>query len=146
MPRDGWNWTSDVVIPSDPAVGKRVLDELLQALRDLQWIQHDVFGVHLAVEEALINAIKHGNGHDPSKSVRFCCRVSSERVQIEIADDGQGFNPRAVPDCTMDENLEVPSGRGLMLMRSFMSRVEYNDKGNCVVMEKVRGQAICGEE
>ena len=143
MPRDGWHWTSDVVIPSDPAEGKRVLDDLLDALRGLNWIQHDVFGVHLAVEEALVNAIKHGNGHDPGKSVRFACRVSDERVQVEIADEGPGFNPRAVPDCTMDENLEVPSGRGLMLMRSFMSRVEYNDKGNCVVMEKVRGQGGC---
>ena len=145
MPRDGWHWTSDVVIPSDPAEGKRVLDDLLQALRELNWIQHEVFGVHLAVEEALVNAIKHGNRHDASKSVRFACRVSNERVQVEIADEGPGFNPGAVPDCTMDENLEVPSGRGLMLMRCFMSRVEYNDKGNCVAMEKVRGQAGCGQ-
>jgi serine/threonine-protein kinase RsbW len=145
MPRDGWHWTSDEVIPSDPAEGKRVLDELLDALRELNWIQHDVFGVHLAVEEALVNAIKHGNRHDPGKNVRFACRVSDERVQVEIADEGPGFNPRAVPDCTMDENLEVPSGRGLMLMRSFMSRVEYNDKGNCVVMEKVRGKSGCCE-
>ena len=104
----------------------------------------DCFGVKLALEEAIVNAIKHGNGMDPDKCVHVHCHVTDERVKIVIEDEGPGFDPGDVPDPTEDENLDKPSGRGLMLMRSFMSRVEYNDKGNCVVMEKVRGQACCG--
>ena len=60
-------------------------------------------------------------------------------VEIRIADEGAGFNPQCVADCTADENLETPNGRGIMLMRNFMSRVEYNASGNCVTMEKLRG-------
>jgi serine/threonine-protein kinase RsbW len=138
MPNDHWTWSTERVIPSETGAGKVVLDEVLKRLEESGWIEHDVFGVHLAMEEALVNAIKHGNRQDASKSVRVACKVSPERVFIEIADEGSGFNPDAVADPTDLENLEVPSGRGIMLMRSFMSRVEYNSAGNCVVMEKQR--------
>ena len=126
------------VIPSQTGAGKAILEEVLERLECCGWIQHDIFGVHLAMEEALVNAIKHGNRHDATKQVRVVCKISPERVFIEIADEGSGFNPDAVADPTDLENLEVPSGRGIMLMRSFMSRVQYNDRGNCVVMEKQR--------
>ncbi len=57
---------------------------------------------------------------------------------IEIEDEGTGFTPEEVPDPTSIENLEKPCGRGIMLMRAFMSRIEYNDQGNRVILEKVR--------
>jgi serine/threonine-protein kinase RsbW len=101
-------------------------------------VQHDVFGVHLAMEEALVNAIRHGNRLDPGKQVQFACRMTPDLVRIEITDEGDGFDPSSIPDPTDPEHIEAPSGRGLMLMRSFMSRVEYNDVGNRVVMEKER--------
>ena len=138
MSHDRWTWSTEQVIPSETGAGKLVLDEVLHQLEQSAWVQHDIFGVHLAMEEALVNAIKHGNGHDVSKRVRVVCKVSSDRVWIEIADEGPGFDPEAVADPTDLENLEVPCGRGIMLMRSFMSRVEYNATGNCVVMEKQR--------
>ena len=84
-----------------------------------------------------MNAIKHGNCEDPKKKVLVRCKLSPRRCWIEIQDEGPGFNPSAVPDCTLDENLDKPSGRGLKLMRNFMSLVEFNDQGNGVVMEKV---------
>jgi serine/threonine-protein kinase RsbW len=133
-----WSWSAERVIPSEPGAGKAVLEEVLRRLEENDWVQHDIFGVHLAMEEALVNAIKHGNGHDIRKQVRVQCQVSPERVRIEIADEGPGFNPDDVPDPTDEENLDMPSGRGIMLMRSFMSRVQYNDRGNCVSMEKDR--------
>lgn len=133
-----WVWQARHVIPSVAAESRRVLEELLQQLRDQEWHQHDVFSVHLAMEEALVNAIKHGNRLDARKCVHVVCKISQTLVRIEITDEGPGFDPRAVPDCTEDDRLEVPSGRGLMLMRSFMSRIEYNEKGNGVIMEKAR--------
>ena len=65
-------------------------------------------------------------------------RLSDNLLFVQVEDQGNGFNPNDVPDPTLDENLELPSGRGLMLMRTFMSMVEYNDKGNRVTMEKKR--------
>jgi serine/threonine-protein kinase RsbW len=69
------------------------------------------------------------------------CLVSPELVRIEVADQGPGFDPASVPDCTLEERLEVPTGRGVMLMRTFMTRLEYNATGNRVLMEKRRTPA-----
>ena len=138
MPNDAWNVLLQKRIPSDPLAGREVMEELLRQLDKIDWLAEELFGVHLAVEEALVNAIKHGNREDVSKLVYFVCRVSSERLRIEIEDEGPGFNPHDVPDPTDDDNLEVPSGRGIMLMKSFMTTVEYNERGNQVVMEKFR--------
>ncbi|HID75882.1 MAG TPA: ATP-binding protein, partial [Planctomycetaceae bacterium] len=66
------------------------------------------------------------------------CRISDDKVRVEIADEGEGFDPEAIPDPTDDEYLDMPSGRGVMLMRNFMTRVEYLEGGTRVVMEKER--------
>jgi len=137
-PNETWTWRIEQKIPSDSAAGKRVLQEILGQLETHQWSERDIFGVHLALEEALVNAIKHGNRCDLSKRVHVECRISTRRILVEIRDEGQGFNPDRVPDCTDDEHIEMPGGRGVLLMRSFMSSVEYNVKGNCVVMTKDR--------
>lgn len=129
-------WQCDRVIPSDTSAGQRVLDELIGQLEQNQWPPHEVFSVRLAVEEAVVNAIKHGNRCDPSKQVRVAWSISLGRVRIEITDEGSGFDPSAIPDPTDDEHIHSPSGRGVMLMKSFMSSVNFNDSGNQVVMEK----------
>ena len=116
------------------------LDEVLAQLEAQHWVQHDVFSVHLAMEEALVNAILHGNRRDAQACPR-ACRMSPDRVRIEIADEGPGFNPKSLPDPTCPDRLQSPGGRGVMLMRAFMSRVEYNDAGNRVVLEKERAKA-----
>ena len=131
-------WRNEQVIPSDTVAGKRILDELLAQLAAHQWCQRDIFGVHLAMEEALVNAIKHGNRCDVSKTVHVVCELSAERLFVEIRDEGQGFDPAKVPDCTEADRLEMPCGRGVLLMRNFMSSVEFHGKGNCVVMTKDR--------
>ena len=136
MSDQSWNLTRELRIPSEASAGKQFIEELLAQLHDDQWIEHDIFGVHLAVEEAIVNAIKHGNRNDASKEVHVVIKTSPRSIRIEITDQGSGFNLADVPDPTDDENLEAPSGRGIMLMRSFMSFVEYNEKGNRVVMEK----------
>lgn len=131
-----------VSIPSDTAQGQAVQERIIELLERLNYPPRDVFGVRLALEEALVNAIKHGNRHDPDKQVHVHCRVDRESVQISIEDEGPGFIPGEVPDPTLEENLEKPSGRGIMLMRAFMSSIEYNETGNCVMLEKRREIAV----
>lgn len=131
-----WIISIEQRIASDTSEARRVLDELLACLSETGWGEEHTFGIHLAVEEALMNAIKHGNQRNPEKFVEFGFHMNSRVLHIVIEDEGDGFNPDDVPDPTLEENLELPSGRGLMLMKTFMTVVEYNEKGNRVFMEK----------
>ncbi|HAB13976.1 MAG TPA: ATP-binding protein [Planctomycetaceae bacterium] len=128
-----------VKIPSETSHGRQVQERIMGLLETRSYPDRDLFGVRLALEEAIVNAIKHGNGMDPSKEVRINCSFDDDRVTIVIEDEGPGFDVTSVPDPTSEENLDKPGGRGIMLMRSFMSRVEYNDSGNRLLLEKVRG-------
>jgi serine/threonine-protein kinase RsbW len=116
-----------------------VIDALADAMTAAAYSHKEVFGVRLALEEAIVNAFKHGNRGDPNKSVRIRSRVSGKRLLVQIEDEGDGFDPRSVPDPTAPENLERACGRGLLLMRSYMTSVRYNRRGNRVTMCKVRG-------
>jgi len=138
---DPWKAEANKLIPSNAEAGKLVVAELLALLQEQAWEESDIFGVHLAVEEAVVNAIKHGNQYDDNKQVRITYRVSGEELFIEIEDQGNGFDPGALPDPTDDDNIELPSGRGVMLMRSFMSSVEFNETGTCVTMCKTSANA-----
>jgi serine/threonine-protein kinase RsbW len=131
-------WTLSVELPSDRGASRRVTDQLLEQLGAHGWSPSDIFAIHLAAEEAIVNGIVHGNRLDPNKKVHVECEVSADVARIAITDEGPGFDPAAIPDCTLDERLEAPSGRGVMLMRSFMTWIEYNAKGNGVVLEKRR--------
>ncbi len=131
----------EVTIPSDLAEARRVQDLIEEALQASAYAEHDIFAIKLALEEALVNAIKHGNQMDPDKRVFVSYRVTPDRFDIRITDEGQGFDPEDVPDPTAIENLERPCGRGLLLMRHFMTEVEYHGRGNAVSMAKVREAA-----
>jgi len=117
------------------------MEEILAQLAQLGWGQRDLFGIEMALEESLSNAMRHGNRYDESKSVVVECKASPQRFWLRVTDEGPGFRPERVPDCTAEENLECPGGRGLALMDAFMSSVEYNACGNCVTMEKERTAA-----
>jgi serine/threonine-protein kinase RsbW len=138
-PGEGKAWRRTIRLPSERGASRMVTEDLLEQLGVHGWEQSDIFSIHLAAEEAIVNAIVHGNKLDPTKQVLVDCLVSPELVRVEITDEGAGFNPANVPDCTSEERLEVPSGRGVMLMRTFMTRIEYNAKGNSVLMEKRKG-------
>ena len=134
-----WVEQFETTIPNDTAVAVEVQERIVSRLEELDYPPRDVFGCRLALEEALVNAIKHGNDNDPRKSVRIACRIGHDRFEIEIEDEGPGFEPEDVPDPTAEENLEKPSGRGIMLMRAFMTHVEYLGRGNIVSLKKDRG-------
>ncbi|REJ94464.1 MAG: ATP-binding protein [Planctomycetota bacterium] len=125
-------------IPSDLQEAERVQERIISLLETMEFGARDVFGMRLALEEAIVNAIKHGNGMDPSKSVEILCEIGDERALVVITDEGPGFDPKDIPDPTDDDNLEKPGGRGIMLMKAFMTRVEYNERGNTVTLEKLR--------
>jgi serine/threonine-protein kinase RsbW len=107
---------------------------LLEAAERLEYDETSRFAIRLALEEALSNAIKHGNKDDPGKRVTVVWAVNARHVAISIEDEGQGFDPNTVPDPTQSENIEIPAGRGIVLMRSFMSEVNFHPPGNRVEM------------
>ena len=140
MSEDQWIWRCNHVIPSDTAAGRRVLDEVLRELESHDWSPRDIFSVHLAVEEALVNAITHGNRLDPEKQVRICCLMSPDLIRVEITDEGPGFDPGKLPNPTDPDRLECPCGRGVLLMKAFMSRMEYDGAASRVILEKDRAK------
>jgi len=128
----------EMIIPSDTTRAQELQEKIVSHMENFAYPEKDVFGVRLSLEEALMNAIKHGNGMNPNKSVRVECTVTSDEICIVIEDEGEGFSLDTIPDPTADENLEKPCGRGIMLMRAFLSHVEYNETGNRVVLQKIR--------
>ena len=130
-------WT-EKVLPTRLEAIRETEREVLGRLEALGYDEDHRFAVRLAFEEALVNAMKHGNRMDPSCQVRLAYRVSPERVEIRITDEGKGFDSAAVPDPTADENLNKPCGRGIMLMRSYMDEVSYTSAGREVRLVKYR--------
>lgn len=113
-------------------------ERIIASLRELGYPQSDLFAVRLAVNEALVNAIEHGNRRDPNKKVTIACQIDPEKAEIIVTDQGAGFEPGSVPDCTADENLCKTCGRGIAMMRGFMDTVEFEGKGNTVKLVKFR--------
>jgi len=127
-----------VVIPSDPTEARRVQDDIEADLKRCQFADKEIFSIRLALEEGLVNAIKHGNQLDRNKNVHITYRVNPERFDIRIIDEGPGFDPEDVPDPMAVENLERPCGRGLLLMRHYMTEVVFHPPGNRLEMSKIR--------
>lgn len=118
---------------------ERAEGALLGTLARFGYSEASQFAVRLALEEALVNAFRHGHKSLPAETpVRFEFSVTPAHVNISIEDKGPGFDPEKVKDPTLEENLELPTGRGLLLMRAYMSRVEYNAKGNRLSMTYTR--------
>jgi serine/threonine-protein kinase RsbW len=131
------SYPAQVSIPSDLEEARRLQTSIEEELQSVsRFSELDIFAIKLALEEALVNAIKHGNQMDRTKKVHVAYRVMPDRFDIRIADEGPGFDPEDVPDPTAPENLERPCGRGLLLMRHYMNHIEYVGAGNCVVMSK----------
>ena len=128
----------ELVLPNELTEVRRVQDEIEAALQANQFGDSDVFAIKLAVEEALVNAIKHGNQFDPEKKVRVGYSVDSERFEIVIEDEGPGFNPADVPDPTLEDYTDRPCGRGVFLIKNFMTTVEYRGCGNTMAMSKIK--------
>jgi len=95
-----------------------------------------LFDIRLAFDEALANAITHGNKNRPDLSVTVRWKITKKAVVLQVADEGNGFNPRTVPCPAEEKQLLCPKGRGLFLIRNKMDSVRFNKKGNVITMEK----------
>jgi serine/threonine-protein kinase RsbW len=117
-----------------------LLDTVITALLVEGVSRKDVFDWRLALEEALCNAIEHGNNGDPSKRVWLRYRTRGEWLLAEVEDEGVGFDPAGVSNPLLPENLKRPCGRGVLLMRHSTTWLRFNDRGNCVSMGKRRSR------
>jgi serine/threonine-protein kinase RsbW len=86
--------------------------------------EDDLMKIGIAVREAVVNAVVHGNRYNENKKVRFSVVKNSERLTVRVADEGEGFEVDNLPDPLAPENLMRASGRGIFLIRSFMDELE----------------------
>lgn len=130
-----------VELENDCTVVEKFCRQLLDQTRKCGFGEDDLFGIHLALEEAATNAVKHGNADDPARKVSFEYLITPTIFDITIADQGSGFKPDKVPDPRQGENIYKMGGRGLLLMKTYMDIVEYNERGNKVHMAKSKTTA-----
>jgi serine/threonine-protein kinase RsbW len=126
----------ELVVPNDLRSVRRSEAQIIKELARCKYGADVTFAIKLALEEALTNAVKHGNDNDASKRLVVRYSITPRRTVIMVRDEGLGFTPNRVPDPTADENLERPSGRGIMLMQAYMTRVHFNEAGNEVWLLK----------
>lgn len=123
-------------IANDSHLLKEVSKELIRQLQEKGVDEDIVFDVHVGFEEALRNAMVHGNRSIPGKQVTVEAEISDLAVTICVEDEGDGFDPAKLPDPTKQENLLKESGRGVYLMRHLMDEIRYENGGRRVVMVK----------
>jgi serine/threonine-protein kinase RsbW len=125
-----------IVIPSDLAAAREPEQAILKEAQRIGFSEDCIFAIKLTLEEAITNAIKHGNKCDSAKKVTVRYAVDADQVVISIRDEGAGFDPGAVPDPTQPERISLPNGRGILLMRAYMSEVTYRCNGTEIFLRK----------
>jgi serine/threonine-protein kinase RsbW len=112
----------------------QVIEPVIAAMAREGYAEADLYGMRLALTEALANAVKHGHRGDPAKLVRVRYQVTATQALVEVEDEGPGFNPGRVPDPLEPENQLHLGGRGLLLMRHYLTWVRHNERGNGVAL------------
>jgi serine/threonine-protein kinase RsbW len=129
----------EFVIPSDLAASRDVHKQIMDRVESSKYDEQSVFAIRLALEEGLMNAIRHGNKLDARKVVYVVAKVTPKATEIVIEDQGKGFDRSSVPDPCAHENLLKCSGRGILLMEAYMDKVDYSKGGRRVKMVKKNG-------
>ncbi len=135
MPGRVWAGTATVRTPIDI---DSVLRVLLDAMQRTRFSSTEIQSVQLAVHEAIVNAIAHGHGGDPTKQVRIRYLINPLGLLAEVEDEGAGFRRDG------SQEAGKTAGRGLRLIRQHMTEVRYNACGNCVTLIKRRGIGDAG--
>ena len=131
--------TTRLVLPSHIEAVADAAVAVTDFIRNCGVSEEAAFGVEMAVREAVTNAMVHGNQEDESKSVEVIFNCHASELEVEVRDQGEGFDPATVPDPTNAENLLKTSGRGIFLMRTFMDQIEWVNRpegGTMVRMTK----------
>ena len=126
-------------IPSEYGAGRDVQERILRDVEQSGFSTDNAFAVRIALEEAMVNAIKHGNRMDRTKKIHVEAKVTPKRAEITIEDEGAGFDRGAIPDPTDEPNLDKPSGRGILLIEAYMDGVEWSRGGRRLRMVKENG-------
>lgn len=129
-------WEKVWLLPSVSGSGEDAVETICSELESRNWSDADVFALRLALSEALQNAVEHGNHRAADKSVHLTGKIFDDYVLIEVGDEGAGFKTEDAPDPTLEENIGKISGRGLFLIRNFMTNVWHNEAGNIIYMKK----------
>ena len=124
------------VIANDSHLLKEISQKIIDELRSFGSQEEIVFDIRVSLEEALRNAMIHGNKLDPQKKVTIEAEVSGGGIRVCVEDEGSGFNPDDVPDPTDEENLLKTSGRGVYMVKHLMDDVKYENGGRRVIMIK----------
>ena len=123
-------------LPSDLALMNGVLEYLQERVAKLGLIRPERSNLFVALDEAFVNAVKHGNKNDLTKLVKITAELSPKEAAFTVEDEGEGFDIREIPNPCDPENLFRTSGRGVLLIYNIMDEVEYNAQGNRVKMIK----------
>lgn len=123
-------------LPSDLALMNGVLEYLQERVAKLGLIRPERSNLFVALDEAFVNAVKHGNKNDLTKLVKITAELSPTEAAFTVEDEGEGFDIREIPNPCDPENLFRASGRGVLLIYNIMDEVEYNAQGNRVKMVK----------
>ena len=123
-------------LPSDLSLMNGVLHYLIERVAALGVIKPDTSNLFIALDEAFVNAVKHGNRGDHRKLVRITADLSAKEARFTVEDEGEGFDLTEIPDPLDPANLFKTSGRGVLLIFNIMDEVEYNERGNRLTMVK----------
>lgn len=123
-------------LPSAISLMSIVLDYLMKRVEKLGVIKPEKSNLFVALDEAFVNAVKHGNKFDARKLVRIAAEVSNQEARFTIEDEGEGFDVQNIPDPLDPQNLFKTSGRGVLFIYNIMDEVKYNDRGNRLTMVK----------
>ena len=153
---------TEYILPNDTTLVHALVQQIRELMRNMRtFAENDRLRIGIAVEEALLNALYHGNlevssdlreqgnaeyenlakarmGTDPyaGRRLHVTMFLTQGEARFVVRDEGPGFDPNDIPDPTDPDYLERPSGRGMLLMRSFMDEITYNETGNCVTLVK----------
>ena len=123
-------------LPSDLSLMNGVLEYLQERVSKLGLISPERSNLFIALDEAFVNAVKHGNKNDPNKLLKITAELSPTEACFTVEDEGEGFDINGIPDPCDPANLFRTSGRGVLLIYNIMDEVEYNAQGNRVKMVK----------
>jgi serine/threonine-protein kinase RsbW len=126
----------DLELPSDLTLMNAVLEYLLDRVGRLGLIKVEQSNLFVALDEAFVNAVKHGNRNDPTKLLRVTAELSAHEAIFTVEDEGEGFDVREIPDPRDPANLFKSSGRGVLLIYNIMDEVEYSERGTRLKMVK----------
>jgi serine/threonine-protein kinase RsbW len=133
-------------LPSQIAIIAPFVNQMMHFIARFRNVDGSELNIEMALHEALINAIVHGNHQDPRKRVSVACRCTTDgEVSITVQDEGLGFDSDAVPDPTAPENRLLTHGRGIYLMKTLMDEVRF-DPGCAVVHMRKASNARPGVE